>query len=62
MRQAAAVASRQVIRGADAVQIAAALHARSSVPTGSRFLFVSDDAAQCRAAENEGLEVLRPAA
>jgi hypothetical protein len=59
MMGAAAVASRQVVRGADAVQIAAALQVRSSVGADERFVFVSDDIAQCRAAEGEGLEVFR---
>lgn len=62
MTQAAGVASRQVIQGADAVQIAAALQAREVAGPQTSFVFVSDDDAQCRAAENEGLEVLRPAA
>jgi predicted nucleic acid-binding protein len=59
MTSAAAVASRRVVRGADAVQIAAALQVRSSVAADERFVFVSDDIAQCRAAEGEGLEVFR---
>lgn len=62
MASAAEVASRRVVRGADAVQIAAALQMRESVGADQRFVFVSDDVAQCRAAEGEGLEVLRPAA
>jgi predicted nucleic acid-binding protein len=62
MAEAAAVASRQEIRGADAVHVAAALHVRRSLPPDRPFLFVSGDDAQCRAAQNEGLEVLRPAA
>ena len=62
MSSAAAVARRQEVRGADAVHIAAALQARQVTLPGTRFLFVSDDEAQCRAAEGEGLEVLRPAA
>lgn len=62
MESAAEIASRQAVQGADSVHIAAALRVRRSVPPGERFLFVSDDIAQCRAAEGEGLEVLRPAA
>jgi hypothetical protein len=62
MASAAEVASRQAVQGADAVHIAAALRVRRFVEPGDRFLFVSDDIAQCRAAEDEGLEVLRPAA
>jgi predicted nucleic acid-binding protein len=62
MSRAADVASRQVVRGADAVQIAAALQVRASVGADERLVFVSEDIAQCRAAEREGLEVLRPAA
>jgi predicted nucleic acid-binding protein len=59
MAKAAELASRQVVRGADAVQIAAALQVRASVGADQRFVFVSDDIAQCRAAEGEGLEVSR---
>lgn len=62
MMRAAEVATRQPVRGADAVHIAAALQVRQLVEQGDRFVFVSDDIAQCRAAEGEGLEVLRPAA
>jgi predicted nucleic acid-binding protein len=62
MARAAEVASRQAVRGADAVHIAAALQVQRFVEPEDRFIFVSDDVAQCRAAEGEGLEVLRPAA
>lgn len=62
MAVAAQVASRQVIQGADSVHLAAALQVRRSMRAEDRFIFVSDDVAQCRAAEAEGLEVLRPAA
>jgi predicted nucleic acid-binding protein len=59
---AADIAERHPIKGADAVHIASALVARDAAPVPERFFFVSDDEAQCRAAEGEGLEVLRPAA
>jgi predicted nucleic acid-binding protein len=62
MAQAAEVATRHAVRGADAVHIAAALQVRRFLEQGDRFVFVSDDIAQCRAAEGEGLQVLRPAA
>jgi hypothetical protein len=62
MASAAEVASRQAVQGADAVHIAAALRVRRFMEPRDRFLFVSNDVAQCRAAEGEGLEVLRPAA
>jgi predicted nucleic acid-binding protein len=62
MARAAQLAERRVVQGADAVHIAAALEVRNFVQPGDRFVFVSDDIAQCRAAEGEGLEVLRPAA
>ncbi len=62
MTDAAQVATRHAVRGADAVHLAAALQVREFVEPGERFVFVSDDIAQCRAAEGEGLEVLRPAA
>lgn len=59
---AAEIAARRVIQGADSVHVAAALQVRRFVPAGGRFIFVSDDVAQCRAAEGEGLEVVQPAA
>lgn len=62
MADAAQMATRHAVRGADAVHLAAALQVREFVAPGERFVFVSDDIAQCRAAEGEGLEVLRPAA
>lgn len=62
MRSAAQVASRHAVRGADAVHIAAALEVAKWLQDQERLVFVSDDVAQCRAAEGEGLEVLRPAA
>lgn len=60
MELAADLVERHRLRGADSVQLAAA--ARLFASDGHRFVFVSDDVAQCRAAEAEGLEVLRPAA
>lgn len=44
------------------MQLAAALKARGLTDEAESFLFVSGDEAQCRAAEDEGFEVLRPAA
>ena len=62
MTLAADLVERHRLHGADSVQLAAALHAKAGAVNARQFLFVSDDDAQCRAAENEGLEVLRPAA
>nr|WP_240978777.1 type II toxin-antitoxin system VapC family toxin [Longimicrobium terrae] len=56
---AADVVDRRKVRGADAVHIAAALTARETMGTGLPFVFVSGDARQCRAAEEEGLPVCR---
>ncbi|HEY0035543.1 MAG TPA: type II toxin-antitoxin system VapC family toxin [Longimicrobium sp.] len=54
---ATTVVERQQLRGADAVHVAAALTARDAV-AAERFVFVSHDQQQCRAAEREGLQVL----
>ncbi|HYW13111.1 MAG TPA: type II toxin-antitoxin system VapC family toxin [Longimicrobium sp.] len=62
MELAAELVERHRLRVADAVQLAAAIRSRSAVPEHFPFLFVSEDIAQCHAAEGEGLEVLRPAA
>jgi predicted nucleic acid-binding protein len=62
MELAAELVERHRLRVADAVQLAAAIQTRGRMPSAARFLFVSDDVAQCRAAASEGLEVLRPAA
>lgn len=65
MEAAADLVERHRLRVADAVQLAAALrthHALAQVTLAAPLVFVSDDLAQCRAAEAEGLEVLRPAA
>lgn len=62
MELAADLVERHRLRGADSVQLAAALRARHLAADADVFLFVSDDNAQCRAAEAEGLQVLRPAA
>lgn len=59
---AAEIAERHPIKGADAVHIASALAAREAAPVPEQFVFVSDDVAQCRVAEAEGLNVLRPSA
>lgn len=60
MELAAALVERHQLRGADSVQLAAALKARRFASEAKAFLFVSDDVAQCRAAAAEGLSVLRP--
>jgi predicted nucleic acid-binding protein len=62
MELAAELVERHRLRVPDAVQLAAALRVQDGLPLSASFLFVSDDVAQCRAAEGEGLEVLRPAA
>ncbi|HEY0020348.1 MAG TPA: type II toxin-antitoxin system VapC family toxin [Longimicrobium sp.] len=62
MTVAAEIAGRHPIKGADAVHIASALTAKEAAPVPERFFFVSDDLAQCRVAEAEGLNVLRPSA
>jgi hypothetical protein len=62
MELAADLVERHRLRGADSVQLAAALQARDFAVEADAFVFVSDDEAQCRAAVGEGLEVLRPAA
>jgi predicted nucleic acid-binding protein len=62
MALAAELVERHRLRVPDAVHLAAALRTRDALPEAASFLFVSDDVAQCRAAEGEGLRVLRPAA
>jgi hypothetical protein len=62
MELAADLVERHRLRGADSVQLATALYASRLAAEAEAFLFVSDDEAQCRAAEGEGLQVLRPAA
>jgi predicted nucleic acid-binding protein len=62
MELAAELVERYGLRAADAVHLAAAIRTQHAIPNNAPFLFVSDDIAQCRAAEGEGLEVLRPAA
>jgi predicted nucleic acid-binding protein len=62
MEVAADLVEKHRLRVADAVHLAAALRARENLTSRGPFLFVSDDEAQCRAAESEGLGVLRPAA
>jgi predicted nucleic acid-binding protein len=61
MPLAAEIVARHRLRPADAVQLAAALRLKALLPLPD-LQFVSSDEAQCRAAEDEGLEVLRPAA
>jgi hypothetical protein len=62
MAVAADIAERHPIKGADAAHIASALAARNLAPAPEQFFFVSEDTAQGRVAEAEGLQVLRPAA
>ncbi|HEX6039802.1 type II toxin-antitoxin system VapC family toxin [Longimicrobium sp.] len=62
MELAADLVERHRLRGADSVQLAAALRASAMASGDDSFFFVSDDVAQCRAADAEGLEVLRSAA
>lgn len=60
MQLAADVVERQEVRGADAVHLAAALTARTTVAGALPFAFVSHDVRQRRAAEREGLDVVTP--
>lgn len=62
MTLASEIALRHAIKGADAVHIASAVIAREAAPVPEHFFFVSNDLAQTRVAEAEGLQVLRPAA
>lgn len=62
MELAADLVEKHQLHVADAVLVAAALRAQRLVPEATSFTFVSDDVAQCRAAEAEGLYVLRPSA
>lgn len=62
MELATELVERHRLKVADAVQLAAAILTQDTLPDAASFFFVSDDIAQCRAAEGEGLEVLRPAA
>lgn len=59
MRVAADLVERHRLRPADAVQLAAALQLKAGIPA-PELRFVSGDHEQCRAAEAEGLHVLRP--
>ena len=60
MQLAADVVERQEVRGADAVHLAAALTARTTIAGELPFAFVSHDVRQRSAAEREGLEVITP--
>jgi predicted nucleic acid-binding protein len=62
MELAADLVEKHRLQVADAVLVAAALRTQRVVPEAASFVFVSDDLAQCRAAEAEGLYVLRTAA
>jgi predicted nucleic acid-binding protein len=59
---AAHLAARQQVKGADAVHIAAAQSMRELVPAGEEFWFVTSDARQSTAAREEGMAVLDPTA
>ena len=59
MRLAANLVERYRLRPADALQVAAALRLKAAVPE-PELHFVSSDEQQCRVAEAEGLNVLRP--
>ena len=59
MPLAADIVERHRLRPADAVQLAAALRLKTLLPL-SELQFVSSDEEQCRAAQAEGLPVVRP--
>ena len=59
MELAAELVERYRLRVADAVQLAAAVRMQNVAADQGALVFVSEDTAQCRAAEGEGLEVLR---
>lgn len=61
MHLAANLVERHRLRPADAVQLAAALQLRAALPE-AEIHFVSSDIEQGRAAEAEGMRVLRPSA
>ena len=60
MAQAAEIVWKHRIKASDAVQVAAALRARSLVPIGAEFYFVGSDGKQNAASQKEGLAVLDP--
>lgn len=60
--QAAEVAARYHVKGADAVHIAAALRLHRRLAAGEEFWFVSADVRQGEAARQEGMPVLDPTA
>jgi predicted nucleic acid-binding protein len=60
MRQAADLAIRHQLKGADCVHMAAAQHVRQRVAEGEEFWFVSADVRQAAAAHREGMPVLDP--
>ncbi len=62
MRQAADLARRHQLKGADCVHMAAAQQVRQRVADGEEFWFVSADARQAAAARREGMPVLDPTA
>jgi len=59
MDVAAEIVERHRLRPADAIQLAAALRLKAAQPA-PELHFVSTDTEQCRAAEAEGLYVVRP--
>lgn len=60
VEDAASLAARHRIRGADSVHVAAALQVRSRAQPEDEFWFVSADRRQSGAARDEGLTVLDP--
>ena len=62
MRQAADLALRHQLKGADCVHMAAAEQVRQRLADGEEFWFVSADVRQAAAARREGMPVLDPTA
>jgi len=60
--QAAEIAARRRVKGADAVHIAAAQRVHRRLMEGEEFWFVSADLRQAEAARQEGMPVLDPTA
>ena len=58
--EAAVLAARYRVKGADAVHIAAARRVHRRVVQGEEFWFVSADLRQAEAAREEGMRVLDP--
>ena len=58
--EAAQIAARRQVKGADAVHLAAAQRVRRRLNEGEEFWFVSADVRQAAAARDEGMPVLDP--